>query len=146
MKKEDIQPGLKLVGVYDSRDEMEGKAPRKAGNFAVTKHATYYYTGEKWKLLTWAQYITFKVVSRHYIVGRGHITVVHNPDLLPIESAKSVVCKGQNRLPIHGIERMMTLMTIPRVMPDWGLVTSENTIGDEITIRMYPDEDNDINV
>lgn len=31
----------------------------------------------------------------------------------------------------------------PRVMPDWGLITSEETIGDEITIRMYPDEVNE---
>lgn len=146
MKKEDIQPGLKLVGVYDSRDEMEGKAPRKAGNYAVTKHATYYYTGEKWKLLTWGQYITFKVVSRHYIVGRGYITVIQNPDRLPIDRDKSAVCKGQFRLPIHGIELTLTLMTIPKPGKYWGLVTSEETIGDYVTIRMYPDEDNDINV
>ena len=141
MDREIIQSGMMAVGVYDSRDELEAEAPRKAGNCAGTKHAIYHYTGEKWELLTWAQYITFKVLSRHYITGRGHITVIHNPDLLPIESAKSAICKGQYRLPIHGIERTMTLMTIPRVMPDWGLVKSEETLGDEITIRMYPDEE-----
>jgi len=146
MEKEDIQPGWRPVGMYDSREEMEREAPRESGNLAVTKFATYGYHGKEWELLTMKQYITFKVLSRHYVAGRGHITVVHNPDLLPIESGKSAVCKGQYRLPIHGIDRMTTLMTIPRVMPDWGLVTSEKTIGDEITIRMYPNEEENLEI
>ena len=86
-------------------------------------------------------------MKRLHIAGRGYVTVIHNPDRLPIDRDNSAVCNGQFRLPIHGIELMMTLMTIPRVKPDWGLITSEETIGDEITIRMYPDEvDEPVNV
>ena len=129
-----------LTGHYDSRDEIEKNAPRESGGVAATNWATYTFDGKEWLLATLSQYVTFKVKSRAYIAGRGYVTVVHNPDLLPIDRNKSAVCKGQFRLPIHGIERTMTLMTIPRVMPDWGLITSEETIGDEITIRMYPDE------
>lgn len=31
-------------------------------------------------------------------------------------------------------------MSNPEPKPDWGLVTSEETIGDYLTVRMYPDE------
>ena len=34
----------------------------------------------------------------------------------------------------------MTLMTVPEPKPYWGLVTSEATTGDWLTVRMYPDE------
>ena len=129
-----------LAGHYDSRDEIERKAPRELGCVAATNWATYTFDGKEWTLIAMDQYITFKVVSRCHVTGRGYVTVVHNHDLLPIDRDKSAICKGQFRLPIHGIERMMTLMTIQRVKPDWGLITSEETIGDEITIRMYPDE------
>lgn len=131
---------LQVVGCFDSRDEMERTAPRKCGNIVQTPHVTWCFDGKDWTVLYMEQYITFKVVKRLHITGRGYITVVHNPDLLPINCDKSAICKGQFRLPIHGIERTMTLMTIPRVKPDWGLVTSEETVGDWLTIRMYPDE------
>jgi len=137
---------LQVVGYFDSRDEMERKAPRKCGSIVQTPHVTWCFYGKDWIILRMEQYITFKVVKRLYIAGRGYVTVIHNPDRLPIDRDNSAVCKGQFRLPIHGIERSMTLMTIPRVKPDWGLITSEETIGDYVTIRMYPDEDNDINV
>ena len=135
-----VSIALSAVGHFKSRDEIEHEAPRENGNLAQTNHATYCYNGKEWTLIAMDQYITFKVMSRCHVVGRGYVTVVHNPDLLPIDCNKSAVCKGQFRLPIHGIERMMTLMTIPRVKPDWGLVTSEETVGDWLTIRMYPDE------
>jgi len=134
---------FELTGHYDSRDELEKNAPRELGDVAVTKWATYIWDGKEWVLETLKQYVTFKVEGRYYIAGRGYVTVVHNPDLLPIDRNKSAICKGQFRLPIHGIEGIevsATLMTIPRVNPDWGLITSDETIGDEITIRMFPDE------
>ena len=137
---------LQVVGCFDSRDEMERTAPRKCGSIVQTPHVTWCFDGKDWTVLYMEQYITFKVVKRIYIAGRGYITVIHNPDRLPIDSYRSAVCKGQFRLPIRGIERMVTPMTVPRVMPYWGLITSEETIGDYVTIRMYPDEDNDINV
>lgn len=139
MDMSNIQVGFSADGYYSSRDEIERKAPRKVDYVAATDYATYCYDGEEWALGTMNQYITFKVVSRHYIPGRGYVTVVHNPDLLPIDLHLSAICKGQYRLPIHAIEVCATLMTIPRVKPDWGLVTSEATIGNEITIRMFPD-------
>ena len=141
-----VSIGMSAVGHFKSRDEMERKAPRDCGCIAQTPHVTWCFDGKDWTDLYMEQYITFMVVKRLHIAGRGYVTVVHNPDLLPIDRDKSAICKGQLRIPIHGIERMMTLMTIPRVKPDWGLITSEETIGDEITIRMYPDEDNNINV
>lgn len=131
---------LQMVWCFDSRDEMERKAPRECGSIVQTPHVTWCFDGKDWTVLYMEQYISFKVVERLHIAGRGYVTVVHNPDLLPIDRDKSAICKGQFRLPIHGIERMMTLMTIPKVKPDWGLITSEETVGDEITIRMYPDE------
>lgn len=135
-----VQTGFLEQRVYASLDEIERMAPRKVDYTAATENAYYYYDGEKWALQTMRQYITFKVVSRHYITGRGHVTVVYNPDLLPIDRDRSAVCKGQFRLPIHGIEIEATLMEHPRVKPNWGLVTSEETIGDYLTVRMYPDE------
>jgi len=137
---------LQVVGCFDSRDEMERKAPRKCGSIVQTPHVTWFFYGKDWIILRMEQYITFKVVKRLYIAGRGYVTVIHNPDRLPIDRDRSAVCKGQFRLPIHGIELMMTLMTTPKPKSDWGLITSEETIGDYVTIRMYPDEDNDINV
>lgn len=137
---------LRVVGCFDSRDEMERKAPRGCGCTACTPHATWCFDGKEWIIFSMEQYITFKVVKRLHIAGRGYITVIRNPDLLPIDRDRSAVCKGQFRLPIHGIELTMTLMTTPKPGKDWGLVTSEETIGDYVTIRMYPDEDNDINV
>ena len=137
---------MKAVGYFDSRDEMERTAPRECGSIVQTPHVTWCFDGKDWIVLYMEQYISFKVVKRLHIAGRGYITVIHNPDLLPIDCDRSAVCKGQFRLPIHGIELMMTLMTTPKPKSDWGLVTSEETIGDYVTIRMYPDEDNDINV
>ena len=134
------------VSCFDSRDEMARSAPRDCGSIAQTPHVTWCFDGKDWIILRMEQYITFKVVKRLYIAGRGHVTVIHNPDRLPIDRDKSAVCKGQFRLPIHGIELTMTLMTTPKPGKDWGLVTSEETIGDYLTIRMYPDEDNNINV
>lgn len=132
-----------LVGHYDSLDEIKKNAPRELGNVAATNWATYIWGGKEWLLATLGQYVTFKVESRHHVTGRGYITVIHNPDLLPIDRDKSAICKGQFRLPIHGIELTTTLMTTLEVRSSWGLVTSEETIGDEITIRMYPDEVNE---
>ena len=109
---------LQAVGYFDSRDDMERTAPRDCGSIAQTPHVTWCFDGKDWIILRMEQYITFK----------------------------SAVCKGQFRLPIHGIELTMTLMTTPKPGKDWGLVTSEETIGDYLTIRMYPDEDNNINV
>ena len=129
-----------IISHYDSRNEIESKAPKELGSVAATNWATYIWDGKEWVLATLKQYVTFKVEKRCYIAGRGYVTVVHNPDLLPIDRNKSAICKGQFRLPIHGIEVSTTLMTIPRVKPDWGLITSDETIGDEITIRMFPDE------
>ena len=141
MTNKNIQTGMSFVGNFASRDQMEREAPRKEANVAKTRCATYCYDGKEWVLMAMNQYITFRVASRHYIVGRGHVTVVYNPDLLPIECEKSYIIDGQVRLPIHGIERQMTLMTVPRAKPYWGLVTSEETTGDYLTVRMYPDED-----
>lgn len=137
---------LQVVGCFGSRDEMERTAPRKCGNIVQTPHVTWQFDGKDWTVLFMDQYITFNVVKRLHIAGRGYVTVIHNPDRLPIDRDKSAVCKGQFRLPIHGIELTMTLMTTPKPGKDWGLVMSEETIGDYVTIRMYPDEDNDINV
>ena len=137
---------LQVVGFFDSRDEMERTAPRDYGCIVQTPHVTWWFDGKEWTVLYMEQYITFKVVKRLHIAGRGYVSVIHNPDHLPIDRDRSAVCKGQFRLPIHGIELMMTLMTIPKPSKDWGLVTSEETIGDYVTIRMYPDEDNNINV
>ena len=137
---------LQVVGYFDSRDEMERTALRECGSIVQTPHVTWCFDGKDWTVLYMEQYISFKVVKRLYIAGRGYVTVINNPDLLPIDSDRSAVCKGQFRLPIHGIEFTMTLMTIPKPKSDWGLITSEETIGDYVTIRMYPDEDNDINV
>lgn len=147
MELPDIPTGsFAPTGHYDSRDEIEKNAPRELGSVAATNWATYTFDGKDWLLATLNQYITFKVVGRWHVTGRGYVTEVHNPDLLPIDRDRSAVCKGQFRLPIHGIECTMTLMEHPRVMPNWGLVTSEETVGDWLTVRMYPDEDNNINV
>lgn len=139
-----IQTGMSFVGNFASRDEMEREAPRKEANVAKTRNATYCYDGKEWVLMAMDQHITFKVLSRHYITGRGHVTVVYNPDLLPIECDKSLIFhEGLFCLPIRGIEREMTLMEIPRAKPYWGLVTSEETDGDYLTIKMYPDEEDE---
>ena len=82
-------------------------------------------------------------MKRLYIAGRGHVTAIHNPDLLPISREGSAVCTGQYRLPIRGVEYTMTLTTVPRPKPYCGLVTSEPTTGDFVTVRMYPDEEDD---
>lgn len=132
--------GIHYLCHYDSRDEMERTAPRKCGSIVQTPHVTWCFDGKDWTVLYMEQYITFNVVKRLHIAGRGYVTVIHNPDRLPIDCDKSAICKGQFRLPIHGIERTMTLMTIPKVKPHWGLVTSEETVGDWLIIRMYPDE------
>lgn len=137
---------LQVVGCFDSRDEMERTAPRECDSIVQTPHVTWCFDGKDWTVLYMEQYISFKVVKRLYIAGCGYITVIRNPDRLPIDRDRSAVCKGQFRLPIHGIELTMTLMTTPKPGKDWGLITSEETIGDYVTIRMYPDEDNDINV
>lgn len=131
---------LQVVGYFDSRDEIERKAPRKCGSIVQTPHVTWFFDGKDWTVLCMEQYISFKVVKRLYIAGRGYVTVIHNPDRLPIDRDKSAVCKGQFRLPIHGM-----LMITLKPGKDWGLVTSEETIGDYVTIRMYPDEDNNMN-
>ena len=139
-----IQTGMSFFGNFASRDEMEREAPRKETNVAKTRNATYCYDGKEWVLMAMDQHITFKVLSRHYITGRGHVTVVYNPDLLPIECDKSLIFHEELfRLPIRGIEREMTLMEIPRAKPYWGLVTSEETDGDYLTIKMYPDEEDE---
>jgi len=138
--------GFQVVGCFDSRDEMERKAPRECDSIVQTPHVTWCFDGKDWTVLYMEQYISFKVVKRLHIAGRGYVTVIHNPDLLPIDRDKSAVCKGQSSLPIHGIELTMTLMTTPKPGKDWGLITSEETIGDYVTIRMYPDEDDNINV
>lgn len=132
--------GFAYAGYYVSLDEIEKNAPRELNSVVATDNATYAFDGKEWLLSTYNQYIKFEVKKRLYITGRGHVTVVHNPDLLPISRDRSAICKGQFRLPIHDIEREMTLMEHPRVKPCWGLVTSEETVGDEIIIRMYPDE------
>ncbi len=132
-----------FFGFFCSRDEMERKAPREANRLVQTPGATWCFDGNDWIILCMEQYITFKVVERLYIAGRGYVTVIHNPDRLPIDRDRSAVCKGQFRLPIHGIELTMTMMTVPRPKPDWGLITSEETIGDYLTIRMYPDEEDE---
>lgn len=134
---------LQVVGYFDSRDEMERTAPRKCDSIVQTPHVTWRFDGKDWTVLCMEQYISFKVVKRLYIAGRGYVTVIHNPDRLPIDRDKSAVCKGQFRLPIHSIELTMTPMTTPKPGKDWGLITSEETIGDYVTIRMYPDEVND---
>lgn len=131
--------GLLSAGHFNSRDEVERDAPRKVGSWVDTPCANYVYDGKQWVMFAMCQFIPFKVLSRHYVVGRGHVTVVHNPDLLPIDCHKSAICQGPCLLPIRGIERSMTLMTIPKVKPHWGLLTSEETKGDWLTIRMYPD-------
>lgn len=138
-----VSIGMSAVGHFKNRDEMEREAQRENGNMAQTNHATYCYDGKEWTLIAMDQYITFKVVSRCHVTGRGYVTVVHNPDLLPIDRDKSAICKGQFRIPIHGIERTMTLMTTQKPGKYWGLITSEETIGDCVTIRMYPDEVNE---
>lgn len=141
-KKYDIE-GLTVeqtfAGRFNSRDEVEKDAPRKVGSWVKTPYANYEYDGKQWVLFAVCQFVPFKVLSRHYITGRGHVTVVHNPDLLPIECHKSAICQGPCLLPIRGIERSMTLMTTPKVKPHWGLLTSEETKGDWLVIRMYPD-------
>ena len=134
---------LQAVGYFDSRDDMERTAPRDCGSIVQTPHVTWCFDGKDWIILCMEQYITFKVVERLYIAGRGYVTVIHNPDRLPIDRDRSAVCKGQFRLPIHGIELTMTMMTVPKPKPDWGLITSEETIGDYLTIRMYPDEEDE---
>ncbi len=131
---------LRLVGSFDSRDEMERKAPRECNCTACTPNVIWLFDSKEWIIFSMEQYITFRVVKRFRIAGRGYITVVHNPDRLPIDRNRSAVCKGQFRLPIHGIELTMAPMTVPKPNPDWGLVTSEETVGDYLTIRMYPDE------
>lgn len=128
---------MPFVGNYGSRDEIEGKAPRKCGSVAHTEDADYCYDGKEWMIIRLSQYVTFRVVSRHHITGRGYVTVIHNPDLLPISSAWSAVCEGQRHLPIRGIERTMKPMTVPIVDPYWGLVTSAPTSGRRLTVRMY---------
>ena len=134
---------ISFVGNYKSRDEIESNAPREYGSMARTEDADYCYDGKEWVIIRLSQYVTFKVLSRHHITGRGYVTVIHNPDLLPISSAWSAVCEGQYRLPIRGIERTCTLMTIPMVHPDWGLVTSEPTSGKFLTVRMYTGRDDE---
>lgn len=130
-----------FMGYYPSREAIERKAPKEVDSVVATENATYRYDGKEWVIVAMKQYIQFRVVSRHRIVGRGYATVIHNPDQLPIDSERSAVVKGQFRLPIHGIERTMTLMTIPKPKPDWGIITSEETFGDYLTVRMFPDQE-----
>jgi hypothetical protein len=129
-----------VAGCYNNLKHLKTSAPRQEGAMAATWTAVYRYDGKEWTLISTDQHIMFKVVKRTYIAGRGHITVVYNPDLLPISTEKSAVCKGQYRLPIHGIDIQKTLAEHPETLPEWGLVTSEETTGENIIIRMYPDE------
>lgn len=133
--------GFLLDGLYENLNQVKSQAPREFRRVAATGNATYCYDGNEWVLLTMKQYINFKVESRHYITGRGYVTVVHNPDLLPIDVNKSAVVKGQFLLPIRGVECVKTLLYPPTIKPDWGLVTAEETEGDWLTIRMHPDEE-----
>ena len=80
---------ISFVGNYKSRDEIESNAPREYGSMARTEDADYCYDGKEWTIIRLSQYVTFRVVSRHHITGRGYVTVIHNPDLLPISSAWS---------------------------------------------------------
>lgn len=128
---------------FASLAEIKKQALRQSGNVAVTDNAIYKWDGSRWTMVALGQYVTFEVVARRRVTGRGYVTVIHNPDLLPVDENKSAVCKGQFRLPIHGIERAMSTESYPEPLPDWGIVTYEETLGDEITIRMYPDEKED---
>ena len=132
---------IEVDGSFGSRDEMERNATREPGHMAYTPHVFWLYDGREWVVLYMEQYITFEVVKRLRIPGKGHVTVIRNPDLLPIDRDRSAVCKGQFRLPIHGIELTMKPMKFPTPKQDWGLITSEETVGDFLEIRMYPDED-----
>lgn len=145
MGVQDSMTGMRHVGHYGSRDEIVREAPREAGNIADTDNAAYCYDGKNWVLVKMRQYITFRVQCRDYVVGRGHVTVVYNPDLLPIDREKSAICEGQYRLPIIAVERSATLTERPRTKPYWGLVTSDKTTGDWLTVRMYPDEEDVLN-
>ena len=150
-KSTGAQPDLQdmcmdMPGRYDSRKELEREAPRKLGNMARTDNAKYCYDGKAWLIVAINQYVTFEVVSRCYVTGRGYITVIHNQELLPIDKDRSAVCKGQYRLPIHGIEITAKPTARPEPKPDWGLVTSEETVGKFLTVRMYPDEDENVSI
>ena len=77
----------------------------------------------------------FDVINRLYIAGRGHITVIRNTDLLPIDTECVILHDGGKELRIVGIECLSTLMTDLHPKPEWGLVTNEETKGDTIAVR-----------
>ena len=143
MGTDGMEAGLQMKGYYPSLKEIQKKAPRVVDSVVATDNASYCFDGKDWVIVAMKQYIKFRVVSRHHIVGRGYATVIHNPDQLPIDWKRSAVVQGQYRLPIRGIERSMTLMTIPEPKGDWALLTSEQTSGDYLTVRMYPDQEDE---
>ena len=75
----------------------------------------------------------FKVLSHHYIMGRGFVTVISNPELIPIDT-NCFIIQDDEKIPIIGVEKLMTLMTIPTPKPNWGIVTNKEIFGEIIEI------------
>lgn len=76
----------------------------------------------------------FEVIRRLYVVGRGHVTVIDNPDELPIDCKCKVECEDGTKIDIIGVERWMNLMTIQRPYRHVGIVTNNATEGEKINI------------
>ena len=92
-------------------------------------------------------YKDFDIIDTiEYIIGRGTIVIIRNEDCFPIGHDKSyIIVEGiEEQIPILGIEGMMTLMTIPRMKPEIGIIVNTkyyNILKDKnkITIFTYFD-------
>lgn len=75
-----------------------------------------------------------KVLDRVYVIGRGYVTVVDNPDRTPIHIGDEII-DGDSAIPIKGIEGLMNLLSPPVPTRTVGLVTLKETHGNEIHIK-----------
>ena len=74
------------------------------------------------------------MVRRLYVIGRGHVTVIDNPDSRPINPDSVVQCEDGTRIHILGVERWTDLMTVSKPLRYWGIVTDKATEGIKINI------------
>ncbi len=79
-----------------------------------------------------------KVLDRVYVIGRGYVTIVDNPDHIPIHVGDEIIDKDA-AISIVGVEGLMNLLSPPIPCRRIGLVTRKVTHGSEIHIKSKED-------
>ena len=82
----------------------------------------------------------FKVKDRVHVNYRGYITVISNPELIPIHVGDSIQ-NGDKSWLIEGVERWKNMET-GKPFPTMGLLTAYETEGKEIEV--VPKDDLDV--